>query len=150
MKEQSLSNGATGKQTMSDKQTPQPSVELDEETRRLTTALHDELRDVYINPDYVGREQVADAIQLLTLSHGAEDDTNTELVLHPYSGSVSMIADHEWMPAKVEWAARVYVDGLNEPLWASYTPDYGIDISTEKLYWLRDCYQEHETTNHNG
>lgn len=120
--------------------------EIHDDIRKAVTDILESHRGVWTNPEFITREHVAKAIHLQTIDGGEEENTSSELVLHPFTGSIRVIADHEHMPSKVEWAAKIHIDGVEDPLWAAYTEDWGIDVEEKKLYWLTDSYQESEET----
>jgi hypothetical protein len=93
-----------------------------------------------VNPEFITDEHIALAIQALI--HNREIDTNSHIELGPFRGGIEIIHEHEHMPSKVEWAAKIHVRNLADPLWASYTRDYGVDVVSEKLYWLTESWQE--------
>jgi len=118
--------------------------EIDERVREGVCALLSKHKGVYTNPEYISREHVATA--LTTLTHAVKTDTNSHIHFGPFAGGIEVIHGHEWMPSKVQWAAKLEIAGVDEPLWASYTEDWGVDIQADKLYWLTDKYQENADT----
>jgi hypothetical protein len=110
-----------------------------EQVREYTTAVLNEYRGVWTNPDFISSKHVAKAIQQLTF-HATDLNTNRHIHTGNYSADLELITDHPDMPPKVEWAARIHIDGVASPLWASYTPDYGLSIKHHSLYWIGDSY----------
>ena len=115
--------------------------EIPETLRKYTTAIIESQRGIFLNPEFVGREHIATALQLLT-HHDHNVSSNACINTGNYPATIEFIPDHEKMPAKVTWAARIHIDGLNEPLWATRSHKYGVEISDKPEYWITKRYQK--------